>query len=78
MFSALIVPALSLLDGRDDQGIVFVVDGDNIARRRAVQTAGIGRDGVLVIEGLAIGDRVVAAGAAYVRDGEPVRIAEPG
>jgi RND family efflux transporter MFP subunit len=76
--SALIVPALSLLDGRADQGIVFVVDGDNIARRRAVQTAGIGRDGVLVIEGLAIGDRVVAAGAAYVRDGEPVRIAEPG
>ena len=38
---AMIVPTLSLLDARADQGIVFVVDGDNIARRRAVQTAGV-------------------------------------
>ncbi len=75
---ALIVPTLSLLDGRADQGIVFIVDSDNIARRRSVQTAGIAREGVLVISGLAVGERVVAAGAAYVRDGEPVRIAQPG
>jgi RND family efflux transporter MFP subunit len=75
---ALIVPTLSLLDGRADQGTVFVVDSDNIARRRAVQTSGIARDGVLVVSGLEAGERVVAAGAAYVRDGEPVRIAQPG
>jgi RND family efflux transporter MFP subunit len=76
--SALIVPTLSLLDGRADQGVVFVVDADNVAWRRSVQTAGIARDGVLVISGLAAGERVVAAGAAYVRDGEPVRIAARG
>ena len=76
--SALIVPTLSLLDGRADQGVVFVVDSDNVARRRSVQTAGIAHDGVLVIAGLAAGERVVAAGAAYVRDGEPVRIANAG
>jgi multidrug efflux pump subunit AcrA (membrane-fusion protein) len=72
------VPTLSLLDGRADQGVVFVVDTDNVARRRSVQTAGIERDGVLVISGLEAGERVVAAGAAYVRDGEPVRVAEAG
>ena len=76
--SALIVPTLSLLDGRADQGVVFVVDTDNVARRRSVQTAGIAHDGVLVTSGLTAGERVVAAGAAYVRDGEPVRVAEPG
>jgi len=76
--AALIVPALSLLDGRADQGVVFVIDAEGVARRRSVQTAGIAHDGVLVISGLTAGERVVAAGAAYVRDGEPVRTARPG
>lgn len=71
----LIVPALALLDARADQGVVFVVGADNIARRRAVRTAGIVQEGVLVVEGLAAGERVISAGAAYARDGEPVRIA---
>jgi multidrug efflux pump subunit AcrA (membrane-fusion protein) len=69
------VPPLALLDARADQGVVFVVDEGNIARRRAVRTAGISQAGVLVIEGLAPGERVISAGAAYVRDGEPVRLA---
>lgn len=69
------VPTLSLLDARADQGVVFVVDAEGIAHRRAVRTAGVTQDGVLVVEGLGAGDRVIAAGAAYVRDGESVRIA---
>lgn len=76
--STILVPTLALLDARADQGVVFVVDAENIARRRAVRTAGVTQEGVLVIEGLAPGDRVVSSGAAYVRDGEPVRIAEAG
>lgn len=76
--SAMIVPTLSLLDARADQGVVFVVDAQGVARRRPVRTAGVTQDGVLVIEGLAAGERVVSAGAAYVRDGEPVRIAAAG
>ncbi len=74
---ALVVPALALLDARADQGIVYVVDADGVARRRAVRTAGVIDEGVRVIEGLAPGERVVAAGAPYVRNGEPVRIAAP-
>lgn len=76
--AALLVPTLSLLDARADQGVVFVVDEGGVARRRAVRTAGVTSEGVLVIEGLAEGERVVAAGAAYVRDGEPVRVAAGG
>lgn len=70
------VPTLSLLDARADQGVVFVVDAEGVARRRPIRTAGIDADGVLVVAGLAPGERVVAAGVAYVRDGEPVQIGE--
>lgn len=73
--AAILVPTLSLLDARADQGVVFVVDADNIARRRSVRTSGMTQDGVLVVEGLSPGDRVVSAGAAYVHDGATVRIA---
>jgi RND family efflux transporter MFP subunit len=72
---ALRVPAMALLDARADQGVVFVVDGEGVARRRSVQTAGIEADGVVVVAGLAPGEQVVAAGVAYVRDGELVEIA---
>ena len=72
---AIIVPTLALLDARADQGIVYVLDENSIARRRAVRTAGVTQAGVIVVEGLSAGDRVVAAGAAYVRDGESVRVA---
>jgi RND family efflux transporter MFP subunit len=73
--SAILVPALSLLDARADQGAVYVVDAQNVAHRRTVRTAGVTEAGVIVVEGIQPGDRIVAAGAAYVRDGETVRIA---
>lgn len=76
--NAMLVPTLSLLDARADQGVVFVVDAQGVAHRRQVRTAGVTQDGVLVIEGLIAGDRVVSAGAAYVRDGQPVRVATQG
>lgn len=73
--NAMLVPALALLDSRADQGVVFVVDEEGVARRRRVRTAGITQSGVLIVEGLVPGERVISAGAAYVRDGAPVRIA---
>lgn len=76
--NAMLVPTLSLLDARADQGVVFVIDVQGVAHRRQVRTGGVTQDGVLVVEGLAAGERVVSAGAAYVRDGQPVRIATQG
>lgn len=73
--TSIVVPTLALLDARADQGVVYVLDENSVARRRAVRTAGVTSAGVIVVEGLSPGDRIVAAGAAYVRDGESVRIA---
>jgi multidrug efflux pump subunit AcrA (membrane-fusion protein) len=72
---ALALPVLSLLDARADQGVVYVVDDDGVAHRRSIRTAGVLDGEVLVVEGLSAGERVVARGAAFVRDGEPVRTA---
>lgn len=68
-------PVLALFDARADQGVVFVVDAQNVARRRPVQTVGVEGDTVLIVAGLNPGERVVSTGAAYVRDGQPVTIA---
>jgi RND family efflux transporter MFP subunit len=71
------IPTLALLDARADQGVVLVVDAESVAHRRAVQTAGVDRDSVLIVGGLEPGERVVSSGAAYVRDGQPVSVAAP-
>jgi RND family efflux transporter MFP subunit len=73
--TSFIIPAISLIDARADQGVVFVVDSDGKARRRAVETGGVSDDGVVILKGLEAGDRVITRGAAMVRDGEAVRLA---
>lgn len=70
------IPTLALIDARADRGYVYVIDDKNIAHRRAVSTSGIIRGEVLILSGLAAGERVIAEGAAYVRDGEAVIIAD--
>lgn len=75
--TTLAVPLLALLDARADQGVVYVVGADNVARRRSIQTSGVEGETVLVAAGLAAGERVISKGAAFVRDGETVSIAAP-
>jgi RND family efflux transporter MFP subunit len=67
-----LVPAISLIDARADQGVVFVVDAEGKARRRAVETGGVSDRGVTVLKGLADGDRVITRGASMVREGDAV------
>ena len=56
--------------------IVFVVDEDNIARRREI-TFGIDNEEYLeVLSGLELGENVVSAGQNFLTDGDPVRIVE--
>jgi RND family efflux transporter MFP subunit len=69
------IPTLALIDARADQGAVFVIDEKGLARRRGVETGGLVGDSVVVLAGLKPGETIVAAGAAYVRDGEPVTVA---
>jgi multidrug efflux pump subunit AcrA (membrane-fusion protein) len=56
--------------------IVFIVDEQNIARRRVI-TLGIENEiSVEVLSGLEVGDRVVSAGQNFLSDGDPVRIVD--
>lgn len=75
--SAFVIPALALTDARADQGMVYIVGVDGLAHRRAIQTAGITSEGVMVLSGLADGDNVITRGAAMLREGQLVRIAKP-
>jgi RND family efflux transporter MFP subunit len=72
-----VVPSISLIDARADQGLVYVVDDKGIARRRAVETGGVSDQGVTILKGLAAGDTVITRGASMVRDGDAISIANP-
>lgn len=70
-----VIPAISLIDARADQGVVFVVDAEGKARRRPVETGGVSDRGVTILNGLQDGDRVITRGASMVRDGDAVSVA---
>jgi membrane fusion protein (multidrug efflux system) len=74
----LAIPALALLEGRGDLAYVYVVGRDNKAVRVAVTIAKFLDADVLISQGLKRGDRVVTAGAAYLRNGQPVTIVAGG
>jgi RND family efflux transporter MFP subunit len=68
------IPISALLSGRADQGTVFVVGADGVARQRPVVTSGIRGDRIVVTSGLKAGERVVTVGAAYLADGTKVTL----
>lgn len=71
----LAVPSESIIEGEGVAGSVFLVDAQGgVARRRAVELAGIAGDMALVRTGLTLGDEVVTAGAPYLRDGDSIEI----
>ncbi|MFN9729966.1 MAG: efflux RND transporter periplasmic adaptor subunit [Pseudomonadota bacterium] len=71
--SMLSVPVSALLRADGGEGKVLVV-ADGRARSRAVVLGAIADGRVAVISGLAKDDAVVVGGAAYVDDGEAVRL----
>ena len=70
-----VIPAISLIDARADQGVVFVVDAEGKAKRRPVETGGVSDRGITILSGLQDGDRVITRGASMVRDGDAVSVA---
>jgi RND family efflux transporter MFP subunit len=56
--------------------IVFIVDENNIARRREVEPGLENEELFEILSGVEIGDRVVSAGQNFLSDGDPVRIVE--
>ena len=59
------------------QAQVFVYDPDtSTVKRRNIRIAGVRENALLVIEGLAPGDRIASAGVAFLREGQEVKLLE--
>jgi multidrug efflux pump subunit AcrA (membrane-fusion protein) len=70
-----VIPRLSVINTYGSW-IVFVIDENNIARRREI-TLGIDNEEFIeVLDGIKIGEKVVSAGQNFLSDGDAVRIVE--
>ncbi|MDR2923407.1 MAG: efflux RND transporter periplasmic adaptor subunit [Treponema sp.] len=56
--------------------IAFIIDENNIARRRALELGIENERFFEVLDGISLGDRIVTAGQNFLTDGDPVRIVE--
>jgi RND family efflux transporter MFP subunit len=76
-----VVPVAALLEADGSEAIVYVIarrgDGD-VAERVAVRIGRLVGGRVEVLGGLSGGENVVTEGAAYLRDGQPVRVLDAG
>jgi len=73
-----VVPVQALLEANGDDASVFVVDlASHRARRVAVRIGRLSEGRVQILDGLRTGDPVVVAGAAFLADGDMVRIVAP-
>jgi multidrug efflux pump subunit AcrA (membrane-fusion protein) len=70
-----VIPRMSVINTYGSW-IVFVVDEKNIARRREVTLGLDNEEFIEVLDGVAVGDKVVSAGQNFLSDGDFVRIVE--
>ncbi|MDB6062091.1 MAG: transporter [Verrucomicrobiaceae bacterium] len=68
-----VVP-LSSVVANDGYSYVYVVRKDSTVERRRIETGQIDGDLLEVRSGLAVGDKIVEAGAAFLKDGDHVRV----
>ena len=77
-FATPVVPVEALLEANGVDASVFVVDlATHRARRVAVRIGRLSDTRVEVLDGLRVGDQVVVAGAAFLADGDTVRLVTP-
>ena len=70
-----VVPQTAVLS--DSEGTyVLIVNGENKTERRKVRVANTVPEGLVIAEGLAGNERVVSTAGAFLRPGEPVKVAE--
>ena len=70
-----VIPRMSVINTYGSW-IVFIVDENNIARRREVNLGIDNEDFIEVLDGVSLGEKVVSAGQNFLSDGDPVRLAE--
>ncbi len=67
------IPMAALLPQSDNRAIAFVLQADNTVKSQSVELGEIISDQkVEILQGLALGDRIVLKGAAYLKDGDLV------
>lgn len=72
-----IVPISALVEANGSKATVFVIDSSKrVARRKEVSVGPIVGDRVIIVSGLRDGEQVVTDGAAWLDDGEAVRIVD--
>lgn len=72
-----VVPVTALVEADGPSATVYVLEEPaGIARRRPIQVGSIIGERVVVLHGLEAGERVITDGAAWVRDGAPVRLVD--
>ncbi len=70
------VPIEAVVEGDNKSAWLFTVQADNTVRRQSVQVAFINGDRIALQEPLPAGTRVASTGAAYLQDGETVKVQE--
>jgi RND family efflux transporter MFP subunit len=74
---ALVIPAASLLTADDGTTSVMLAGPDNRAHRKPVKVGVRQGDQVQIVEGVKVGDRVVASGVYGLPDNTQIKIEEP-
>ncbi|MGH8659861.1 MAG: hypothetical protein ACREV4_15655 [Gammaproteobacteria bacterium] len=62
---------MSQADGVADR-TVFVVGNDSVARARKVKSGTMAEGMTEIMDGLSAGEKVVAVGKMYLKDGDPI------
>jgi RND family efflux transporter MFP subunit len=69
----IVVPVSAVAEPGSAEPIVWIVGQNETATRRAVTVGAVAGDQIEIVSGLRPGERIVTAGAAFVRDGMKVR-----
>ena len=70
------VPIEAVVEGDNKAAWIYTVQTDNTVKRQTVAVAFIQGDRIALVDQLAEGTRVVSTGAAYLQDGETVKVQE--
>jgi multidrug efflux system membrane fusion protein len=70
------IPAHAVFSDPEGGANVWVVDGSDLTvHRRSVRAGPVtGKDGIIILEGLAPGERIATAGVQFLREGQEVRL----
>lgn len=70
------VPIEAIVEGNNKAAWIYTLEGNSTVKRQPVQVAFINGDQIALVNTLPEGTRVISTGAAYLQDGETVKVQE--